>query len=39
MKYGKDKALGRIMFWQYTGNPDNVPLDAVNQGFGVRTGR
>ena len=33
-KYVKDKGLGGIMFWQYTGDPNNVLLDAIDQGFG-----
>ncbi len=33
-KYVKAKKLGGIMFWQYTGDPNNVLLDAIDQGFG-----
>ncbi len=33
-KYVKDRGLGGIMFWQYTGDPNNVLLDAIDQGFG-----
>jgi chitinase len=34
-KYVKDHHLGGIMFWQYTGDPNNVLLDAIDKGFGI----
>jgi chitinase len=33
-KYVKSKKLQGLMFWQYTGDPKNVLLDAMNKGFG-----
>jgi chitinase len=33
-RYVKDHHLQGIMFWQYTGDPNNVLLDAIDQGFG-----
>jgi chitinase len=33
-KYVKSKRLQGLMFWQYTGDPKNVLLDAMDQGFG-----
>jgi len=32
--YVKEHHLGGIMFWQYTGDPDNVLLNAIDAGFG-----
>lgn len=32
-KYVKQMHLGGIMFWQYTGDPENVLLDAIDEGF------
>ncbi|HEX6823879.1 MAG TPA: glycoside hydrolase family 18 protein [Candidatus Sulfotelmatobacter sp.] len=34
-KYVRDHHLGGIMFWQYGHDPDNVLLDAIDQGFGM----
>ena len=34
-KYVKDHHLGGIMFWQYTGDPNNVLLDAIDKGLGI----
>jgi chitinase len=34
-KYVKDHHLGGIMFWQYTGDPNHVLLDAIDKGFGI----
>ncbi len=34
-KYVKDKGLAGVMFWQYTQDPDNVLLDAVDAGLGM----
>jgi TonB family protein len=36
-KYVKDKGLAGVMFWQYTQDPDNVLLDAVDAGLGLAT--
>lgn len=36
--YVKKHELGGIMFWQYTGDPRNTLLDAIDAGFG-RAGR
>jgi chitinase len=33
-RYVKAKELQGIMFWQYTGDPKNVLLNAINKGFG-----
>ncbi|MFN2976872.1 glycoside hydrolase family 18 protein [Terriglobus aquaticus] len=33
--YVKQLGLGGIMFWQYTGDPGNVLLDAIDAGFGM----
>jgi chitinase len=38
-KYVRDHHLGGMMFWQYGNDPDNVLLDAINQGFGMNYGR
>jgi chitinase len=35
-KYVKQMHLGGIMFWQYTGDPKNVLLDAIDEGFKER---
>jgi chitinase len=35
-KYVREHHLGGMMFWQYGNDPDNVLLDAINQGFGIR---
>jgi len=35
-KYVKQMHLGGIMFWQYTGDPQNVLLDAIDEGFKKR---
>lgn len=32
-KYVKSKKLQGLMFWQYTGDPQNVLLDAMDKGF------
>ena len=32
-KYVKEKKLGGIMFWQYTGDPNHVLLDAIDAGL------
>jgi chitinase len=32
-KYVKAKKLGGIMFWQYTGDPNHVVLDAIDTGL------
>jgi len=34
-KYVRAHHLGGIMFWQYSHDPDNVLLNAIDQGFGV----
>jgi chitinase len=34
-KYVREHHLGGIMFWQYGHDPDNVLLDAIDQGFGM----
>lgn len=34
-KYVRQQHLGGIMFWQYTGDPNNVLLDAIDKGFGI----
>jgi chitinase len=34
-KYVRDHHLGGIMFWQYTGDPGNVLLDAIDKGLGI----
>lgn len=34
-KYVKDHHLGGIMFWQYTGDPNNDLLDAIDKGFNI----
>ena len=34
-RYVKAHHLGGLMFWQYTGDPDNVLLDAIDAGFGI----
>jgi chitinase len=31
--YVKRNHLGGIMFWQYSGDPENILLDAINSGF------
>jgi chitinase len=31
--YVRDYRLGGMMFWEYTGDPDNVLLDAINAGL------
>ena len=33
--YVKTHGLGGIMFWQYTGDPHNTLLDAIDAGFGI----
>jgi len=33
-KYVKQHHLQGLMFWQYTGDPNNVLLDAMDKGFG-----
>ncbi len=33
--YVKKHHLGGIMFWQYTGDPRNTLLDAIDAGFGL----
>ena len=33
--YVKKHHLGGIMFWQYTGDPRNTLLDAIDAGFGI----
>lgn len=33
-KYVKAKKLQGLMFWQYTGDPNNVLLNAMDKGFG-----
>jgi chitinase len=35
-KYIRSKHLGGIMFWQYTGDPNNTLLNAIDEGFGYR---
>jgi chitinase len=32
-KYVKEKKLGGMMFWQYTGDPNHVLLDAIDAGL------
>jgi chitinase len=34
-KYVKDNGLAGVMFWQYTQDPENVLLDAVDAGLGI----
>ncbi len=34
-KYVKDHGLAGVMFWQYTQDPENVLLDAVDAGLGI----
>lgn len=34
-KYVRDHHLGGMMFWQYGHDPDNVLLNAIDQGFGM----
>lgn len=34
--YVKKNKLGGIMFWQYSGDPQNVLLDAIVEGFGSK---
>jgi chitinase len=31
--YVRDYRLGGMMFWEYTGDPDNILLDAINAGL------
>lgn len=38
-KYVLGRHLGGIMFWQYGHDPDNVLLNAIDQGFGINPGR
>lgn len=38
-QYVLDHHLGGIMFWQYGHDPDNVLLNAIDQGFGMMQGR
>jgi chitinase len=35
--YVRDYHLGGIMFWEYTGDPNNVLLDAINSGLHPHT--
>src|SRR3984957_10689902 len=35
-KYVREHHLGGIMFWQSGHDPDNVLLDAIDQGFGMK---
>ncbi len=34
-KYVKEHHLQGIMFWQYTGDPNNLLLNAIDKGFGI----
>jgi chitinase len=35
--YVKRRRLGGIMFWEYTGDPRNTLLDAIDSGLGIAT--
>jgi chitinase len=35
--YVRDYHLGGVMFWEYTGDPNNVLLDAINSGLHAET--
>ena len=34
-RYVRAHHLGGIMFWQYSHDPDNALLDAIDRGFGI----
>jgi len=38
-KYVKDKGLAGVMFWQYTQDPSNTLLDAIDAGLGMTPGK